>query len=252
MDGAPFLHSAFCIRVDFVHHAFTLLRRAGRGRRRAAGPVRPRAGRAGAVRHDFSAAKLTALPTTSWPTNGGNLYNQRYSPLKAINRENVDAAQRRVADASARVGHRTAVLGLCRAARVRRRRLREYRRQRRVCPVDRQRRDPLAVRSEARPEHHLGLLRLEQQGCRDQRGQGLHRAPRRPARGARSRDGEGRVVDPGRALAGELLDHRRAALRRGPVRQSAERDGGWSSSVSPAAIAARAAASRPTTRRTAG
>jgi quinohemoprotein ethanol dehydrogenase len=37
----------------------------------------------------FSAASLTALPTTSWPTNGGNLYNQRYSPLQAINRANV-------------------------------------------------------------------------------------------------------------------------------------------------------------------
>jgi quinohemoprotein ethanol dehydrogenase len=39
--------------------------------------------------HDFAGAKLTAHPTTSWPTNGGNLYNQRYSPLKAIDRTNV-------------------------------------------------------------------------------------------------------------------------------------------------------------------
>ena len=39
--------------------------------------------------HDFSAAALTALPTASWPTNGGNLYNQRYSPLESINRDNV-------------------------------------------------------------------------------------------------------------------------------------------------------------------
>ncbi|HET9362765.1 MAG TPA: PQQ-binding-like beta-propeller repeat protein, partial [Vicinamibacterales bacterium] len=38
---------------------------------------------------DFSAARLTAAPTTSWPTNGGNLYNQRYSPLTSINRANV-------------------------------------------------------------------------------------------------------------------------------------------------------------------
>jgi alcohol dehydrogenase (cytochrome c) len=38
---------------------------------------------------DFSAAKLTALPTSNWPTNGGNLFNQRYSPLKAIDRTNV-------------------------------------------------------------------------------------------------------------------------------------------------------------------
>jgi glucose dehydrogenase len=38
---------------------------------------------------DFSAVRLTAPPTASWPTNGGNLYNQRYSPLAAINRDNV-------------------------------------------------------------------------------------------------------------------------------------------------------------------
>jgi quinohemoprotein ethanol dehydrogenase len=38
---------------------------------------------------DFSAAALTAPPSTGWPTNGGNLYNQRYSALKTINRDNV-------------------------------------------------------------------------------------------------------------------------------------------------------------------
>ena len=37
----------------------------------------------------FSATTLTAPPTTGWPTNGGNLYNQRYSPLIGINRGNV-------------------------------------------------------------------------------------------------------------------------------------------------------------------
>jgi quinohemoprotein ethanol dehydrogenase len=37
----------------------------------------------------FSAARLAGPPTTSWPTNGGNLYNQRYSPLAAVNRANV-------------------------------------------------------------------------------------------------------------------------------------------------------------------
>jgi alcohol dehydrogenase (cytochrome c) len=42
-----------------------------------------------ASEHALSAAVLTALPTTSWPTNGGNLSNQRYSPLKAIDRSNV-------------------------------------------------------------------------------------------------------------------------------------------------------------------
>jgi quinohemoprotein ethanol dehydrogenase len=44
---------------------------------------------AGRAARDFSAATLTAPPTTGWPTNGGNLYNQRYSPLKAVNRDNV-------------------------------------------------------------------------------------------------------------------------------------------------------------------
>jgi len=38
---------------------------------------------------DFSAARLVAPPTDQWPTNGGNLYNQRYSPLDAIDTTNV-------------------------------------------------------------------------------------------------------------------------------------------------------------------
>lgn len=38
---------------------------------------------------DFSAARLTMPPTAAWPTNGGNLYNQRYSPLADISRTNV-------------------------------------------------------------------------------------------------------------------------------------------------------------------
>lgn len=37
----------------------------------------------------FSAAEVTASPTTAWITNGGNVYNQRYSPLTGINRDNV-------------------------------------------------------------------------------------------------------------------------------------------------------------------
>ena len=32
---------------------------------------------------------LVAPPTAGWPTNGGNWYNQRYSPLRAIDRSNV-------------------------------------------------------------------------------------------------------------------------------------------------------------------
>ncbi len=37
----------------------------------------------------FSGKQLTAPPTDGWITNGGNVYNQRYSPLRQINRDNV-------------------------------------------------------------------------------------------------------------------------------------------------------------------
>ena len=37
----------------------------------------------------FAGNALVAPPTSGWPTNGGNWYNQRYSPLTQINRENV-------------------------------------------------------------------------------------------------------------------------------------------------------------------
>ncbi len=37
----------------------------------------------------FSDQQLTEWPTTGWLTNGGNVYNQRYSPLTTINRDNV-------------------------------------------------------------------------------------------------------------------------------------------------------------------
>ena len=37
----------------------------------------------------FAGPDLTALPTTGWLTNGGDLFNRRYSPLTQINRDNV-------------------------------------------------------------------------------------------------------------------------------------------------------------------
>src|SRR5262252_3627410 len=37
----------------------------------------------------FSRTELVAPPAAGWPTNGGNLGNQRYSPLTEINRDNV-------------------------------------------------------------------------------------------------------------------------------------------------------------------
>src|SRR5690606_34065080 len=38
----------------------------------------------------FSVDELMRLPAQNWITNGGNLYNQRYSSLDRINRDNVD------------------------------------------------------------------------------------------------------------------------------------------------------------------
>jgi quinohemoprotein ethanol dehydrogenase len=37
----------------------------------------------------FTRHQLTALPTNAWITNGGNIFNQRYSPLTQINKETV-------------------------------------------------------------------------------------------------------------------------------------------------------------------
>lgn len=40
---------------------------------------------------DFAPEALVQYPTTSWPTNGGDIYNRRFSPLTQINKENVAA-----------------------------------------------------------------------------------------------------------------------------------------------------------------
>ncbi len=37
----------------------------------------------------FAARELTQFPAAAWPTNGGDLYNRRYSPLTQINHDNV-------------------------------------------------------------------------------------------------------------------------------------------------------------------
>jgi alcohol dehydrogenase (cytochrome c) len=37
----------------------------------------------------FTAQELNKLPTNAWITNGGTLYNQRYSPLTLLNKDNV-------------------------------------------------------------------------------------------------------------------------------------------------------------------
>jgi glucose dehydrogenase len=38
----------------------------------------------------FDARRLTANPTRDWITNGGNVFNQRYSPLTRLDRNSVD------------------------------------------------------------------------------------------------------------------------------------------------------------------
>ncbi len=43
----------------------------------------------GTSAQSFSSEALVELPTDGWRTNGGNLFNQNYSPLDQINRENV-------------------------------------------------------------------------------------------------------------------------------------------------------------------
>jgi len=54
-----------------------------------AGHAQAPRGSGSAHEHDTFGARLAAPPTADWPTNGGNLYNQRYSPLTSINRSNV-------------------------------------------------------------------------------------------------------------------------------------------------------------------
>jgi quinohemoprotein ethanol dehydrogenase len=41
----------------------------------------------------FDGDALTAFPKSSWITNGGNVFNQRYSPLTEINRDTVRRLQ---------------------------------------------------------------------------------------------------------------------------------------------------------------
>ena len=58
----------------------------------------------------FSAQDLLTAPTQDWITNGGNLFNQRYSPLTQINRDNVKGAASAVAHAPGWLRRRPAVL----------------------------------------------------------------------------------------------------------------------------------------------
>ena len=55
----------------------------------AAGGTSPSRAEQVAKAPNFSAGDLTALPTDDWPTVGGNLMNERYSPLDQIDTSNV-------------------------------------------------------------------------------------------------------------------------------------------------------------------
>ncbi len=53
----------------------------------AAQPARPTAFRPAPA---FTAKQLVAQPREGWITNGGNVFNQRYSPLTQINRDTIE------------------------------------------------------------------------------------------------------------------------------------------------------------------
>ena len=78
--------------------------------------------RAIAVSPAFAARHLTAHPTSSWITNGGNVYNQRYSPLTSIDRDNVADLKRVWRTRLSGSGAAPQVLGRSAADRLRRRR----------------------------------------------------------------------------------------------------------------------------------
>ena len=122
--------------------SLALLAVAYRGAGCAAQPIRPAPA--------FKGDALVAAPTANWPTNGGNWYNQRYSPLTEIDRSNVANLKGVWRTRLARLRHRHEVFGRSAADRLRRRRLRRHGRRRRVRDRRRQRRDPVVVRGESR------------------------------------------------------------------------------------------------------
>jgi quinohemoprotein ethanol dehydrogenase len=71
-----FLSRVFGTRIAFSGMLFSVLATA------MAQPATPLA-------PAFTSAELMHSPTDAWITNGGNLYNQRYSPLEKINRDSV-------------------------------------------------------------------------------------------------------------------------------------------------------------------
>ena len=160
--------------------------------------------------------------TTDWITNGGTLFNQRYSPLQLLNRDNVAGLK-----ALWRTG-----MGSGTGARLRRRRRRSW------CTATRSTSSTARTtcsRWTWRPARSCGpttaiptrraaarIGRAEPRR-RARRGQGVRRPHRRAARGARPAHRQGHLDDPGGALAGRLRDHCGAAVLRRPRHRRLQR-----------------------------
>ena len=159
----------------------------------------------------FTATQLADLPVSDWITNGGNIYNQRYSPLDEINAGNVRALKAEWQTHLNGSGSRTAVFRRGAAHRPRRRDLCAHRRGRCVCNRCGNRQATLGVPGSPGENHLNGVLRLGQPRRRDRRRQNFSGASRRQNRCAGSAHRQGSVVGAGGALAGRLHDHQRAA-----------------------------------------
>ena len=81
MKGETWLRYRWRLPADRLRHGRGFDGRTGFAQTDSSAPPASNAG--------LSKAELAALPTTNWPTNGGNLFNQRYSPLTEIDRSNV-------------------------------------------------------------------------------------------------------------------------------------------------------------------
>ena len=84
---------SFAVRLGVLTAALSALTAAAQRAADAPGTLQAQRAAAGQRRPapppKFSARQLMAPPVDGWITNGGNVYNQRYSPLDRINRDNV-------------------------------------------------------------------------------------------------------------------------------------------------------------------
>ena len=162
----------------------------------------------------FRSAQLTELPRAGWLTNGGNLSNQRYSPLTADQPRQRREPARRVARISGGSG-----MGP-RSANQAQPIVHEG-----IMYIVTGDNDAFAIdvdlgqvlwkyEAQRRPERGAALLRLGGARAWARRRQDLRRPARREARGARSAHGRSRLVDPSRGPEGRLQHHERAALLR--------------------------------------